>query len=705
MRVWRFLVLGPLLAVCAAIFWSDIRPQPTWIQYTAGSAALLGAAAALLGGERKTALFGLLLCLLPAISPSALSLFIVAWCGAAIFRDLVSPHPAPIRRKALDQAGILFVLGYFGQAAYAVCRETDFILLQSIVRAGGYRAAIEYLRSTFQFWNDVPVFLALAVAGAVIASERAGLLRTDASRRSLRIGLIAGVLAAIATLLLQLGEVLPEVSMNRSAFWRLVSRYPASFTDPNSFGIMGFLLGAYLVCPDRRQLSKTLIAVSRITGGLLLLALPWSGSRTAWLGIGLFVLLGLPLSGAANRLHWSARSRRAALLAFSAAALLVVSLVVPSVNAAILALPLPPAFDRMIENLRWDRWYAGVSSRAIFGRIALSVFAGDPLFGVGLNGFYDAQAGVGDRLGFALGQWRDNANNLYLQVLAEGGLAGFMLLAAALLLYVRAVRAETSLRRDPERRTAAKLLALMLVLFLTGPHLFFEEVRVFLALLIGLACRDRSAPGGEAEFEQLDSNVSADSETGALPLRCFGVVAAIGISAFAAGCMLASSHRSFSGLYGEETTSEGKLRWTGSDALFALCAPVQALSVNAARPDLGNKPLAVTLTRLRQGERLPAGAVTLSAPGWQQLPIDPRVHSTAKAGSPEWYLLHVDSVSGPGDRGGADPRWLGVQLRIEPQFCIASGEASERSGRPFEVGRRTRHVRASLSSGATDKSE
>ena len=96
---------------------------------------------------------------------------------------------------------------------------------------------------------------------------------------------------------------------------------------------------------------------------------------------------------------------------------------------ATVALVLSPVGRSLLDTLTSADNSNGVSSRALKRQLAIEQFLGSPLLGIGTDQYASVESTVLD--GGELGLHGTNPHNVYVQILAENGLAGFVPLALA----------------------------------------------------------------------------------------------------------------------------------------------------------------------------------------------------------------------------------------------------------------------------------
>jgi len=268
--------------------------------------------------------------------------------------------------------------------------------------------------------------------------------------------------AAISALLSSLGY-LPTNFLPQSNYWTAQSRFSGTFSDPNAFGVF-----SAFILPLVAAVIKRNTGLKRILLGLLYVAslsmAMLSGSRSFILGILVFaffvmllnnkkttmgfLLFGLALIGLWNMWLWLA----------------------PESSAAF-ETSLPVALKRFFETISVDKIGQALFSRVLFYETALRMWSSSPVLGVGFNNFRDYVPLFTLLSGSDIGMWIDNANNWYLQILAEMGIIGAIAFVyAALQLKIQSID-----------RIALIFVPLFLILMFLGPHLEFDEITLISA--------------------------------------------------------------------------------------------------------------------------------------------------------------------------------------------------------------------------------
>lgn len=326
------------------------------------------------------------------------------------------------------------------------------------------------------------------------------LLGVSSQRPSVRAPFVRGVVygtalaSCVAVLQRWYGDLPAPFALG--SFWSAIHRVRGTFTDPNAFGVMVAVLLPFLV---RRPFLGLFIGTTALL----------SGSRTLLLGVCLFGCWScLDLVAARGR------SRRL---------IVTVAVVVLASAFTLLQLPIvsqllvfaPESVARTLATLRWETAGELLYSRLVFWEIALRIWSEFPLFGVGYGNFGAELPSYTALLGIDLGGWLDNANSFYLGILAEQGAVGALLLIATFVV----------LRRNPVTKIAGwaqdhaaevnsqapRILAILAVLLLLGPHLDFIEISAVIAVI----------GGGLVTFQDTENGSAPSLPAIALITACF----------------------------------------------------------------------------------------------------------------------------------------------------------------------------------------
>lgn len=190
-------------------------------------------------------------------------------------------------------------------------------------------------------------------------------------------------------------------------FGRAIMRPYGTFPHPNAMA--GFVLVSVFLLLTFR--SKSLINRVAIVLGAVTIFL--SFSQNAW--VAFFIMLVLPILRGKKR--WGSVKKIIFLLT------LTFSLILPVISQLLVS-------DRLI--LFFD---LSIKRRLVLSEIAGIIFSRYPVFGVGLGGFIPTIAEVLTSHDFLVTEtiwWLQPVHNIYLLVLAEAGIVGFLLFSFAL---------------------------------------------------------------------------------------------------------------------------------------------------------------------------------------------------------------------------------------------------------------------------------
>jgi O-antigen ligase len=215
---------------------------------------------------------------------------------------------------------------------------------------------------------------------------------------------------------LQYAGFLEALFPQRWSFWMGIQRFGGLFTDPNALGLCAalcVLLGLHFV----QQQRSLFAAFAVFLWGFLGLV---SGSRTFFLiTVGAFVLCLVPVVMTYYR-STKHRTRLVICVLFGVLSIpLALMLLASSTNLT--------GVQRLAKLMDPATVMQELSSRAVFFRVNLALFAEHPWFGVGFNNFDRHFVATSTALGFATERWQDNPNSFYLGICSELGLAGLLL--------------------------------------------------------------------------------------------------------------------------------------------------------------------------------------------------------------------------------------------------------------------------------------
>lgn len=281
-------------------------------------------------------------------------------------------------------------------------------------------------------------------------------------------------LSSLFALMQSLG-LIPFTLPNQTSFWTSIHRVSGLMSDPNALGIV---MALSLWCLALRTVEfGTRVGVTEILwAALVVMAGAVSGSRTFLLAC---AILAIALTWHFARRFFLAAVGGGVAIICAVTALDLYSPVLQQLQAHATT---PEGIKRGVLSLSLLRISDTFASRSLFLDIAKHLIEGHVAFGIGAERFSDYVPLVGVRSGLVKG-WTDNANNLYVGLLVEVGVVGFLLFMAALANRKRSVVGSLPLATG----TLWGLGALMI----TGPHIQFPEVMILVAFLMGSTTVER----------------------------------------------------------------------------------------------------------------------------------------------------------------------------------------------------------------------
>lgn len=429
-------------------------------------------------------------------------------------------------------------------------------------------------------------------------------------------GILAGLPLAAGIAVAQAAGIFPLALPNQSSYWTMQQRFTGSFTDPNAFGIFCVLCVPLIVevMQRNREWLWPLLLFASVFSGIL------SGSRSFLVGAFLFLFLAVS-RGEKKRVLY--------LLGIVFGVLLVWNIVIFArgdlLDSAVSGLSV--GFARSLKTVSWSTLNDALFSRSVFFKAATRMWLDFPVTGAGFANFSSYVPFYLKITGAEVGTWVDNANNWYLQILAETGLLG----AGAFLL------SAFNLAWKTDSRLWKHALIVLAVLLVIGPHIQFDEVAFLVAVLFSMSfsiCVRREGSGKRGHV--------------LLPVLAAGSVLLI----------FSQVKLSDRGFYGLERDGEGFFRWTGRAAGgLVRCDRAQRgglLDVAPIVPE--GMPEGISLNISADGISVGAKTYRKSARDRILLPCSPQRSMVN-------YRIEVDRAWTPRKFGlGNDSRLLGVRL-------------------------------------------
>lgn len=610
-RVMQRLLCIPVLAAASCFFLLEFQEAARFISYPVYFLSIL----AFLSSYCSIGCFGFFVAFMAGLMPFFSPIAVTLSMQLLLLSRLIKRPISPLQLRSFDSLGLLlfigiFILGYIR----SVAAQVDVDLFLSFYNAKDVFGFVTFLEANNRALYQSGIHLLGMILMVLLAGEIAAVKHEQTFRNGVVVGIIAIAFVASIVLVLQVTNSIEILSYNRAAFWVLTQRYAATFADPNSFGIAAglYLILTWVLFQGNRN--NFLLIIAALALGIAAL---WSGSRT----LVLLLVLCTIIIGACYL-----RARKRLLPAAVLLGLGVAILIYPTTNATLQNRVDVPTVTRILQTANANTFLQMLESRIVFARIALQVWETEPLFGVGLGRFYSLQEQAADALEIELHSWRDNANNFYLQILAEHGIIGVALLSfAALLLLLKQFNGAESIAR--RARIGVLLFGLLLC---TGPHLLFAEVKFLFALLLGLTLQTTRSQSRSAQY--------------------FAIVLLIAMTMWSVKSL--SPQVGDRGVYATERSGSGHYFWTSGSGEINISSILGADSIvrfRAVRPNTSFYPVLITLAAIdSENQTLSVTSIVAADDGWQSHRI--ASDKTAK------IKFHVDKTWKP----AGDNRYLGI---------------------------------------------
>jgi len=658
------LLITPLFifVLCA-----ELPLEPKWISLAVGSYAVCIFIAAVASIRLGLILLGFSILALPFFGKGAIGLAALACLWGLDFNFLLFSKSNKTTRISAEHeklffGSMLWIVAVFSAALLTIVLDFDGLIISSVLDGGSLSALKEFLAVNRTAWF---VALSEVISVSIAVMLMFYILRADSVLKSsnqdisafyyIHCGLAGGAIVCALVCALQILDIHPFVNLNRGGFWMHVGRYSGTLSDPNAFGVMAGLLAPFFLLIRKRLVLDWLQGV----GVVFIAAAVWSGSRTFILLLLLWfivVLMMLCLSGLRKKTIYILLG---SLLCAGVFALCVGE---PTINTAIQKRVAVPSVARTLQTLNWQQYSTMLESREIYWRIAYAVWKQSPIVGIGLGRFIDAQSAVAAQLGIDIGNWRDNANNFYLQVLAEQGLLGLLILVSVLAFFARAIgryprvavtsHTMNSVDESWFRLLNCSALVVVLIALITGPHIKFTEVQFVLFIFLGGAVASSKVGGGD-NFLRNKVNLI--------------VLFALLIPTYVFFGLRFQPQRSIRGIYQIENEGSQLLAWTAQSAEFPVCNHGnQLLTLRALNPDIAKNPVWLSISSHGQGKGAHSIQVKLVDSTWRDIELAELIPIDTNA----LVKLNVDRAWSPAENDVSnDVRWLGVQLKWPISEC------------------------------------
>ena len=646
----RILSAVKALFFCAAIliFLSTFRSYPYYSWYVGLGFSAISLVIGYCRLQSGYALLGFSCCFLPFFGSGEVNCVMTSFLLGMELGQITSPTYNHLPRRFFNLLLPIISL-YFLAGINSLINYSNWVVLFDIWNAAGLRATYRYLSINPVLEQRVLV----EMIGIFIALE---LLKISAQSKTALVYYISGVALGffISSIwaISQIADVDVFFKLNLSQFWVEMHRAAGTFTDPNAFAMMGllvlplfFIFGKTAETNWNRRLWWGIFIFSSLT--LLI-----SGSRTLVLGICCWIALLFFMHYRRNRIAWF-------LLPISA--LFVAVLSYPPVNDTLVDLLPFSTSDRFLHSINYHNLPQILSSRVVFWQLAIAAFLESPLTGLGLDRFLEEQDRLIATTGVNLGSWRDSANNYYLGVAAESGILGCVLLGIALFVIIKRIRISWR-ANSPMFVTTAATLMVFLAMLITGSHLYFDEVRYTVFILLGYLL--------SGSVINLSSDVpdhaksSQEDNTHAISISLY--LSAICSFVFLLSIIFIYFRKDYreQGFYPTELSGSEQLRWSTANASLWLRFEKDKesqLAIRSLHPDISASP--VTVRAEVQNKQI--AELDLRDSSWHVLRFAPSALGCLPV------RINIGRLWSPSQyqTGWVDRRYFGIQVRWTDNIC------------------------------------
>jgi hypothetical protein len=351
------------------------------------------------------------------------------------------------------------------------------------------------LRSYFKQVPLFELFLLESFLRMVLLAAFIGFFeKEERKKKSIAIGMVVGLAISLVLTTLQINGFCSSLFVNQNSFWTGIHRLTGTYTDPNAFGVfIAFavpLLYIYLTT-ESAVYNKKLFSIFVLLWGIIA---QFSGSRTYFLGLFLHFCFFLLLY-----------KRRLFIKLSAYITLIGIVLFFTDFFGITFHPSLPQSLKRTLETLSYSTFRESISSRLIFIKATLYLIMKAPIFGVGFGQYRLELPFILRELGIDLNGWSDNANNLYLGILAELGIVGIFILSLSI--------RQLSLRFSYLNRRYQPFLWSFLGVFSIGPHIDFDEVAMLFAFIVSFFSQNayRNLRGNSELFTDKEKSLYSTS--------------------------------------------------------------------------------------------------------------------------------------------------------------------------------------------------
>jgi len=530
--------------------------------------------------------------------------FVVNGISETLGKNYLKKRNIFIFEKEFSTPIILLIFIIFISAAVAIFRYSNFYpfitnkFYNLVVNLNGFTSIVSIYWVLKLFFNFLCGFLFFYLIYNVIKSNK---------------DIITSLLILVASTMVSSFVLFYQYFFNpyfgNSEVWANSGRLNATFTDPNSLGnytVLLFPVFLIFIFYFKKWYQKTFFGIFFM---VLVLMIFLSGSRSAFMGSILSTLILIVISFTEIKKWFRKRKKLASIFMVFGFVIIVVFVLIlskkiPFVGEIGLFNKLSESITALISYYRKDGFIEAIKAisnyRYIYWQQAVWMFKDYPVTGIGLGAYITELPQYIIKTGANFFQI-DFAGNYYLQILAELGITGFVLVGFIFYLVIK--KGYKIIKKGKDKLLPSALLTSfisMLVVFNLGAHTNIIEVQFTFWLIIGLLITFTN-------INKLKSNNSYSIQNKNISVKISFIIIII---IFAVNLLISSfgelstnnkqiiyGWENKYGFYQEINIDGEECRWTSIDASKVLekKGSKMILPIRALNPDIESNPLYVKI--------------------------------------------------------------------------------------------------------------
>lgn len=416
--------------------------------------------------------------------------FVVNGISETLGKNYLKKRNIFIFEKEFSTPIILLIFVIFISATFAIFRYSNFYpfitnkFYNLVVNLNGFTSIVSIYWVLKFFFNFLCGFLFFYLIFNVIKSSK---------------DIITSLLILVASTMVSSFVLFYQYFFNpyfgNSEVWANSGRLNATFTDPNSLGnytVLLFPVFLIFIFYFKKWYQKTFFGIFFM---VLVLMIFLSGSRSAFMGLILSTFVLIIISFTEIKKWFRKRKKLAFIFIIFVSVLVVVFVLIlskkiPFVGEIGLFNKLSESTTAVLSYYRKDGFIEAIKAisnyRYIYWQQAVWMFRDYPVAGIGLGTYITELPQYIIKTGANFFQI-DFAGNYYLQILAELGVTGFVLVGFIFYLVIK--KGYKIIKKGKDKLLPSALLTSfisMLVVFNLGPHTNIIEMQFTFWLIIGL---------------------------------------------------------------------------------------------------------------------------------------------------------------------------------------------------------------------------